>query len=543
MLKSKFIVISLLALNSCASPKSDPLKNSKKLIKEGHATLYNNGAFQIPSTKIKLIPPGPDAISLAKELSGIKAKESFLKYLNEIGDGTIVIYEGTKSSYRFAKEVDKNIDRELRSLAPKLQKGSVVILKESFATSMSLIGSSWNFSKEIHQEARLLSKELKSTDSYKSKPFDGGERFVKGYAILPKKIEARLDSMDESLSFHHFAKDFKKSEAIRKEGSSVSTYLIGDAFKNYAKDINESLSHAGDNLEDDNSYGPTFSSIKAIAWLLEGIVWQGIAKPIGKATAGAIGYVMVNGAFYPVLLLTQSGVTTSKIAVEVLFDSMSGLYEIVAPTGELALSSLLYSGDYLFHKTADVGAKVSGVVVGKSLEYIGAPIVSSVVTVGGTASGVAVAAGGTVLSGATMLSSGIMTVSSKVVSKTAAATVFTGGVIAHTLKGTGEVAYEITKTVTVPSGYILGGGLALSYGTLTHLSAQTVLAAADAAYLVLSLEGPKWVIYAVQGKVGSDYSEGTVLNLEKMQTEGEVFHRLPVSEEEMNGVIKELTHE
>lgn len=39
---SKLFLIVLLA--SCSSRSGDPLKNTKKLIKEGHASLYDNGA-------------------------------------------------------------------------------------------------------------------------------------------------------------------------------------------------------------------------------------------------------------------------------------------------------------------------------------------------------------------------------------------------------------------------------------------------------------------------------------------------------------------
>ena len=51
------------ALCSCttAEPEQrpdDPLKYSKKLVAEGHLSLYENGAFHVPNTSISLIPPG-----------------------------------------------------------------------------------------------------------------------------------------------------------------------------------------------------------------------------------------------------------------------------------------------------------------------------------------------------------------------------------------------------------------------------------------------------------------------------------------------------
>ena len=61
--------------------------------------------------------------------------------------------------------------------------------------------------------------------------------------------------------------------------------------------------------------------------------------------------------------------------------------------------------------------------------------------------------------------------------------------------------YELNKAVVVPAGYGFGSGLVVSYGTLSHLGAHTILAASDFAYLVLSLEGPRWVVYGIKGKL------------------------------------------
>ena len=82
--------------------------------------------------------------------------------------------------------------------------------------------------------------------------------------------------------------------------------------------------------------------------------------------------------------------------------------------------------------------------------------------------------------------------------------------------------------------------MVLGYGTISHLAAHSVLAVSDAAYLVLSLEGPRWVIYAVQGNLGkgADLPPGAVLDLKKMQQAGEEIRYLPVSQEEMNAVVQ-----
>ena len=85
----------------------------------------------------------------------------------------------------------------------------------------------------------------------------------------------------------------------------------------------------------------------------------------------------------------------------------------------------------------------------------------------------------------------------------------------------------------------------MSYGTLSHLGAHTILAASDFAYLVLSLEGPRWVVYAVKGNLGKgeDLPPGTMLNLREMQKAGEEIYALPVSDEDMKNVVNSVEHE
>lgn len=55
-MRTMLIALLCLLFAGCASlPKEqdDPLQYTRKLVKEGHASLYNNGAFQVPRTEIR----------------------------------------------------------------------------------------------------------------------------------------------------------------------------------------------------------------------------------------------------------------------------------------------------------------------------------------------------------------------------------------------------------------------------------------------------------------------------------------------------------
>ena len=68
------LLLGLFLLSGCAvQPDQDPLKNTKQLVKSGHKTLYENGAFHVPSNQVRLIPPGPPQFEFALECVGIRA--------------------------------------------------------------------------------------------------------------------------------------------------------------------------------------------------------------------------------------------------------------------------------------------------------------------------------------------------------------------------------------------------------------------------------------------------------------------------------------
>jgi len=60
--------------------------------------------------------------------------------------------------------------------------------------------------------------------------------------------------------------------------------------------------------------------------------------------------------------------------------------------------------------------------------------------------------------------------------------------------------------------------------------------------MVLSLEGPRWVLYAVKGNTGKgdDLPVGAVVDLKKMQQQGEDIYNLPVTDEEMKKIVESV---
>ena len=142
--------------------------------------------------------------------------------------------------------------------------------------------------------------------------------------------------------------------------------------------------------------------------------------------------------------------------------------------------------------------------------------------------------------GATVAATGVTAeVAARAVGVVAAGTVGAGGAVVSVATGAALGTYEVAKAVVVPAGHEVGAGIVLGYGTLSQLGAQSVLAVSDASYMVLSLEGPRWVLYAVKGNVdkGENIPTGAVLDLNAMKKAGETFYAVPASEEEVKRAV------
>jgi len=152
-------------------------------------------------------------------------------------------------------------------------------------------------------------------------------------------------------------------------------------------------------------------------------------------------------------------------------------------------------------------------------------------------------AGGEVAAGTAVAVGGeAVALGSRVAGVATSATTLTVGTAASVVIGVGLGVYELSKAVVVPVTFEVTSGVVLGYSSVSQLAAHSILAVSDVSYMVLSMEGPNWVLYGVKGLLGKgeELVPGTVLDLDAMQQQGEEFKRLPVSTAEMDGVIEQM---
>ena len=585
-------------LLSCAQQtvQQDPLQNTKKLAAEGHATLYNNGAFEVPMTTIHIIPPGPDALELASEMAGMRAHQSFKESIKHARESVGFAQAGVEKTEHAALAVKRGTG-EMAEGARDVTRYGARMVGSSPGLVSDMVGASVTYSGKAFTQTQLAGDRLaegslvaggnisEGTSNVSGKMWSGTlalagktseaskaasgrhasyatERFIKGYAAVPEKLGQRVDAVSESASLGKFVDAYQRSDEWRSEQSGKMSDIVVGTTASYSKDIGESFSAAKREISQGSlETGYTLAVLKSLRWVVQGIFWDATIKPVGKLAGATLGYVTINAVAFPALITVREGVAVANVAVQVTWNSAASIYEVTAPSataalaglfsavelvggqtlaaGELVAGSAATAGTYGVGKTAAAATAGGGYFTGKTVQYVGAPLSTVGIAAGGSTLGV-VAGTATAVTGAGMATVGAAGEAvTQVTGNAAAVTVLTGGTAASVVAGTALGSYELAKAVVVPAGYELGAGLVLGYGTLSQLGAQTVLAVADASYMVLSLEGPNWVLYAVKGKVdnGENIPPGAMLDLKAMQQSGETFVAVPVSDEEMQRIV------
>ncbi len=590
-------ILVAMSITSCATTGDDPLKNTKKLAREGHLSLYNNGAFSVPSTSITLIPPAPSAYEFATELMGLRARESFLLALKRASESVYIVSEGAELTFSVAEDIREGSISGADEIRKLSRESGILLVDRSSELGKNIAGKSWEFSKETYADmermgASIAKGALKKSKSIERKGVDQGkemagasieiagkvseesikravasaryakESFVIGYATLPARTKERARNVGDSLSDLNLVKIVKEEDERRSRWAGKAVDLFGDTVNGYSGKVSETFGKAGEEFRETyRTSGLSLAALKSLRYVIQGVFWEATVEPMTNITAASVGYIAVNTVAFPVMVVTRSGVATTNVAIEVTWNSAGTGYDIVAPSATAAMAGLYslvdLSGSHLFAgATATTGnivgysevgtAKVAGLVVkgggsaaGKSVQYIGAPLAAAGIFVGSGTVGAAVAVGEATTGGTILVTGEAASLATKGVGYVVSGATVVAGTTASAGAGGAYGIYQLSKAVAVPAGYEFGGGMVLSYETLSQLGAQTILAASDATYMVLSLEGPRWVIYAVKGKTdkGDELQTGAILDLKKKQEAGEEIYYIPVSDDEMRKVV------
>ena len=349
-------VMAILAFGLCGGCTSiqsdDPLKQTKKLVVEGHLSLYNNGAFQVPHTSIRLIPPGPSAFELAMELTGIRARRSFLLSLKRARESVYIVSEGATLTWRVGKGMHEATGHAAEEIQQLSRRNSTVLISRAAARSKDIIGKSWEFSKEtaadfdrfgieLTEDAQVRGDAIQQTmqnqgtslvhdSQYTAAELARGSRersaaamssgvqsFVEGYATIPSTIKRRGQAIGERLEQLNFADIAKEEYQQRGQWSKRMTDLIGRTVTQYPSDVANSLKQAGKELSDYETSGISLAALRSLRWVLQGLLWDAAIEPVGKISGASLGYLGVNSVAFPAMVVMRESTATTELAIQV----------------------------------------------------------------------------------------------------------------------------------------------------------------------------------------------------------------------------------
>ena len=585
----------LILLLSCGSSKESELKNSKKLIIQGHKTLYNNGAFKLPHSSVKLIPAGPEVFNLSSQLVKGGAKDAFFLSLSKAKESYHIIKKGSLKSYQVSKKGAQAWANMTNQIKKNTRKNSVWLIKKSSATSLGIIKkgyaqsvkhteklikaanempyksflASQKFAKHIEIKRReyelKMDNRLEKIDNTRKSGTTfkkGKDDFVLGYIGLGRNIKGAYNKLGSQKTFEKFKSETTKASKVRSKWSNYSLGIIKNSILNYSKNVSTSFGKAVKELKQNDEYGVTFSLFKSLVWVLDASIWQAVLKPAGNIVAGSFGYIVTNGVVYPVMSIGAGTKATVNYIIEYTKFAGESTYHVFAPSFKLAIASILSSGQAVLEHSSygaskvaktvgSVGHKTTG-AIGKKIIQVsgyGGKVITKMAVVPITffGSNIVHATSGVVLGSAGVGAGTVYAVkgeavnlSSGIVQASVIATGTTVGTAASTVYGTGVMLYHGASSIIVPSTYTLSSGLVMTYGMLAQISSHTILMMGDVSYVVLSLEGPKWVLYGIKGKVDKkDHPSGTIIDLKKLQEQGEEIRKVPLSDEEVKKLFKE----
>ncbi len=583
----------------CFRDTRNPVKHSGELARRGHVDLYENGALRIPATELKVIPPGPMPMELAREFIGLKARLGFVLAVRQAAGSVYVLSRGAEVSLRAAERITAEGNELARFIRLGTRADGVVVISRAWAAGLGIIGDSWTLSAELLAEARAAgdaviaaSREAAaavdenltgaglrlareswlrsalvvkgSARRTKESVAEAWEGFVVGYAVLPARAAADAQAVGRAVRDANPVRIAREENEWRKEYSGYFARLVTGAGSDTPGDVKTSLRYAKRDLGDYRTTGVSLASLKALRWVLKAILYDAVLKPVVKFTVGAVGYLGVNGVAYPVIVVAKEAGALTYVAVRLTWSTAANAYRLVAPSATLAVAAVFGLFDITLTtttaglaaagkstlggltaaagKTTSMVLRTAGYAAGKAVQYIGVPLTAAGIAVTGTTVGAVVSVSGTVPGGAVIVQGEVGAAALQVGSYVGAGVVLAGGTTLAAAHSLGRGAYYVVKAGLVPSGYTLGTGVVMGYGACTQLAAHTLLGVADFAYLVLSLEGPRWVVYAIRGKKGrgDTLPAGTALDLQKLRASGEEIHAVPVSKDEMRRVVDTL---
>jgi hypothetical protein len=145
-----FVLLNV-TVSGCATTgnSEDPLRNTKKLVTEGHVSLYKNGAFRVPNTSISLIPPGPSTLEFVQELAGMRARQSFETSIEKAAASVYVVSAGANLTFEVSKNISESSNAGADAIRSFSREHGTVLVYRSSDLGKDIVGSPGTFEDDV----------------------------------------------------------------------------------------------------------------------------------------------------------------------------------------------------------------------------------------------------------------------------------------------------------------------------------------------------------------------------------------------------------
>ena len=190
---------------------------------------------------IKLIPPAPDAFTLASELAGVRAPQAFEKSIKNAAESVTIIADGTNKSYELFKDIQGISKDAADAIDHSMTEGGKTLVYKSSELGKSIGGRSWDTSKDlIRSDAGLTVVQASRA---------GGNKIVAGAAAAGEQIAAESSSGGKKIA----KGSVSGGKEIISDGVAAGDKIVSGSI-DLAKDLSaDSIDRSGKALD----YGGT----------------------------------------------------------------------------------------------------------------------------------------------------------------------------------------------------------------------------------------------------------------------------------------------
>lgn len=290
-------------------------KLSESIENSGKISAYNTrqGSSKLGNSLIRKSDLFRIKLSQVARKTNVNSKRESKKWKKEIIKGGDKAYKTNKSigngAYSGLSKKGGEIDKELSKEGSKFRKSS-----NKSADSLYIL---------IGREAEVMGQYVVNASTF---GFKESKRYF-SETIKFKNLKGSKKKYSTTI-FPSFSTGIARSNKWRKAVNRPSLNILKTTISDIPKDLNQMSSNLSSAYPKNfGAIGLFMGTVTSLGYLVKGIAFDSILKPIGKAGLGLVGVGAANLVVYPVSLIANEGASVTMLGANLIADGSKGLYD------------------------------------------------------------------------------------------------------------------------------------------------------------------------------------------------------------------------